>query len=464
MAAIQRLDARWPRGDRFVVEDMTAPEALKCCTGCHAVLPFDAFGPQKSGRNGLRPDCKGCRCARQAKYHTKNTGFWRLQHFHARSLLLEKAPPTSSWFPSLRERLHVRSNRFEGGIVANLLTDWQSARTFSRTLAWLAGVRMHTGWHAALFFLLFVACRASACTAPPKAIVDISGNDYYQDAHHSVIDAARFARNQAAMQSLRSFRHAVAAYASRYASDPQTNAPAGACAVAWLVSWAEHGAMLGSLATHQSIYERTWDLASLAVGYARVQSAATTEQDATIKTWLSEVAERVLRFSRASNEPRNNHYYWDALAVGAVAKLTNNEGEVLWAKDVFAYAMNQLQPNGTLPYEMARNTRALHYQNFAAAPLVYLSAMFGIESSKLRQMIDLNVRGLEDPSLFKMMTGDEQTAPAGGDAAYLKVYARHHNDPAVSQFLMTHMVGSDDFLGDVSIESPLEAPRSPPPE
>lgn len=156
---------------------------------------------------------------------------------------------------------------------------------------------------------------ASACEAPPPVVRDIDANRYYSDKHNSIVDPVLKARNEAAVKPVNDYLDGVARSANAW---QRGRKPADAqCALGWLQAWADGGGMLGAMATNQSWYTRKWTLSGLALSYARVQAAATPAQRQAVEAWLRRLADLTIAHSDAHKGVRNNHYYWEGLAITA---------------------------------------------------------------------------------------------------------------------------------------------------
>lgn len=259
-----------------------------------------------------------------------------------------------------------------------------------------------------------------ACPPVPPVVTGITANDYYTDARHSEIDPARKAANAAAVAPIESFLHQVAFAASAGSDRGQT------CAVHWLAVWAEGKALTGPLSGEQAAYERKWTLAGLALSYARVRAAAPDEDRATIDNWLIGLARQVAAHSDAHRGTRNNHYYWEGLAVAATGAVTGDATAQQWGKRVFHDGLSQIAPDGSLPAEMARGQRALHYHLFATAPLVMLAAISGEEAPALDRLVQFCMAALDDPQSIARRTQVAQVPATAANAAWLWIYARRH--------------------------------------
>jgi len=210
---------------------------------------------------------------------------------------------------------------------------------------------------AATIFLFSGSAAFADCPAPPPAQRDIIADSYYDDPPvYSHIDPVRHAAYEAAVKPLEAYLGNVA----RMASNGDK-----ACALRWLVAWAEGDAMLGKIEKEQAHYERKWLLAGLALSYAKVRDGAASDQRAAIDTWLLALADGVRTHSDAHKGTRIYHYYWVGLAAGAVGAVTGNEMDLAWARKVFHDAENDIADDGTLPLEMKRGARALHYHLFS---------------------------------------------------------------------------------------------------
>jgi poly(beta-D-mannuronate) lyase len=307
------------------------------------------------------------------------------------------------------------------------------------------------------FLLLALACgQAMACTTPPPAVIDIDANGYYSDSHHSIIDPVRKARNEAATRPVDDFVGTVARSATAW--QEHHNESEARCALDWLSSWAKQNAMLGTMTTEQSYYTRKWALSGLALSYARVQAAASKEEKKRIEDWLLALADATMRHSDAHKGSRNNHYYWEGLAVTATGAVTHDARCLEWGRKVFAHAMGQIQADGTLPLEMARAGRALNYHLFAAAPLVMIASILDVQDPALDKLVAFSVTGVNDPSILQKMTGFEQEHP-NGVPGWIAIYLRHGGHLAAPVEIPAKNFDAR-MGGDRNLVNPLEHPHA----
>ena len=296
---------------------------------------------------------------------------------------------------------------------------------------------------------------ALACATPPPPVHDIDANRYYTDARSSIIDPVLRARNEAAVKPVNDYLEEVARAANAWQvrRDPQD----AACALNWLDAWAKQGALLGKMSTNQSYYTRKWTLGGLALSYARVQAVATPAQRQAIEAWFAKLADATIAHSDAHKGVRNNHYYWEGLAVSAVGAVTGGARYQAWGRKVFDDAMLQVQPDGSLPHETARAAKALHYHLYAAAPLVLMASIHDLQHPALDRLVRFAADGVADPAAIERMAGAAQERPPRVPG-WIAIYDRQAAQP-----VSTQPPPADNWDarmgGDRSLANPLEHPR-----
>lgn len=303
--------------------------------------------------------------------------------------------------------------------------------------------------------LALAAAGAQACSPASPAVRDIDANRYYTDTRSSVIDPVLKARNEAAVKPVNDYLESVARSANDWQvkRDPR----AAACALGWLEAWASQDALLGKMSSNQSWYTRKWTLGGLALSYARVQAAATPAQRKAIEDWLRKLADLTVAHADAHKGVRNNHYYWEGLAITAVGAVTQEQRYLAWGRNVFDHAMGQIQPDGSLPHEMARAAKALHYHLFAAAPLVLMASILDVQHPALDRLVRFAAEGVADPARIESLAGVAQERPSRMPG-WIAFYDRHAAQP-----LSTQPPPADNWDarmgGDRSLPNPLEHPR-----
>ena len=317
-----------------------------------------------------------------------------------------------------------------------------------RTAFWVSGL-----------LLSLAGGNALACEAPPAAVIDIEANRYYTDKHNSVIDPVLRARNIAAVKPIDTFLDAIARGASSYQAAPEKTLGDAQCSLSWMLSWADQKALLGKMSSNQAYYQRKWTLGGLALSYAKLKPAASESQRQSIEAWLRLLADATVAHSDAYTGARNNHYYWEGLAVTAVGGVTGDARYLAWGRKVFDEAMSQVAADGSLPREMDRAVKALHYHLFAVTPLVMMASILDVQSPKLDRLAKFTLDGVADPAYIEAKTGFAQERPHE-PISWKAIYDRHTCGP-MSPASATNW--QPRLGGDLSLANPLEhsAPARP---
>ena len=113
----------------------------------------------------------------------------------------------------------------------------------------------------------------------------------------------------------------------------------------------------------------------------RETGTATPQQSETISAWLQSIGKQTIGYyeehkKSGPGDRQNNHLYWAGVELAAIGVAADNPKDFAWAMDTYNTGVDKIQPDGTLPLEMARGSRALHYHLYALAPLILL-AEFG---------------------------------------------------------------------------------------
>ena len=258
-----------------------------------------------------------------------------------------------------------------------------------------------------------------------------------------MIDPVLRAKNIAASKPIEDFLSQVARDANGQ-GDP-------ACALSWLANWGEQKAMLGKMSSEQAYYVRKWTLSGMALNYARIRQQATPAQRAVIEGWFKALADATIAHSDAKKGVRNNHYYWEGLAVTAVGGVTGEARYLDWGRKVLNHALGQMEADGALPAEMERAGKALHYQVYAATPLVFIASILDVHDPRLDTLVAFTVAASADPSAIAKRTGVEQERV--GSREVTMIYNRHQGKPppAPGKALWQPRMG-----GSLDVPNPLE--------
>ena len=270
---------------------------------------------------------------------------------------------------------------------------------------------------------------AETCATPPALPAVLDAADYYSDVSHSVIDPVRLRAYQDALWPL---------HAATTALERMADGQGGACAMRWLEAFATQGALTGHMGTNQAEYVRGWLLGAWATVALK---AAPGRVPLPVAAWLAVLADEVRAYFAGRGgkvDGRNNHRNWAGFAVAAAGVAANRADLFAWGVDSARAGLRQVQDDGTLPLEMARRSRALHYHLFATAPLVLtaeLAAANGIDlyaapdaggrAGALRRLAIRSLSGLDDLGFFAARAGAVQVDAAGdrpGNTAWASTF------------------------------------------
>jgi poly(beta-D-mannuronate) lyase len=283
------------------------------------------------------------------------------------------------------------------------------------------------------------------CAEPPAPLRDVTVETFYRrdDPSFSIVDPEALAARNRAAAPLAALAGGIARMGDRYLGASPRNPAVAACMAGWLDRWAGEGAMLGRV-TMQGTYERKWTLATLSLNYALLADAPEIDVDtrARIEGWLRDLAwATVPEYARKPFAEQNNHLSWAALAVLAAAIATDDAALFDWGIAATRGALSAVAADGSLPRELARRSKALHYHRFALEPLVLadaLAAANGIELSEqsgdaLARLAAFTRDGLEDPEpiakragVAQEGVGSELVSPSA--YAWAEIYLARHED------------------------------------
>lgn len=293
---------------------------------------------------------------------------------------------------------------------------------------------------------------AYACGEPPAAPRDLIVESFYRrdDPSFSIVDPEAYAARGRQTAPLAAFAAGIARMGDRYiAASPRDSAPAR-CMADWLKRWADEGAMLGRV-TQQGTYERKWTLATVALNYALIADAEEIGADtrARIEGWIEDLAwETVADYARKPFAEQNNHLNWASLAALAAAVATGDKALFDWSISAARGALDSVAADGSLPRELARRQRALHYHRFALEPLTLIDAiaaangidLSGENGGALARLAAYVRTGYDNPDAVAKVAGVAQEGAsegnvAPGNYAWAEIYAARHEDEALSAIL-----------------------------
>ncbi len=289
------------------------------------------------------------------------------------------------------------------------------------------------------------------CGTPPPVVHDLTLEGFYKPGtNSSVVDPERMAAYRAARKPVDVFEKEIVARSDAYVASAPPAVADARCVLHWLAAWAEGGAYLGKV-SHQGGFNRKWSLALASAAYLKIidEPALDPLKRQTVEGWLSTLG-GVVRDDYSSRTDlgsrRNNHLYWATWAVAAAAVAANDRALLAWAFDRYRFALRQVDADGTLPLEIARRSKALHYHLFAVEPLVMIAEvgtrngtnLFDAEGGALHRLVAATLAGLDDPSAIAARAGTAQDFVSklnAGQIAWLEVYAARYPSAAATRWL-----------------------------
>jgi poly(beta-D-mannuronate) lyase len=291
---------------------------------------------------------------------------------------------------------------------------------------------------------------AYSCPEPTHVSANLTSSGYYTDSHHSVVDPEAQQEYKEATAPYQEVVRKIVAAADTYQT---TGSRAGAeCAAALIDAAAKDRFLAGNMNGRQSYYVQKWLVGAVAIAYLKTRPSGVVSpaQNAEIVRWLRNVAAQSMEFADPSNSRHppspNNHRYWTGLEVASIAIAADDQSLWKWGIGSGEIGIKQIEKDGTLPREMDRAARALHYHLFAAAPLVMLAEyadangkdLYYSHNQALKRLVERATSGVTDPSYFRQKTGVDQEIPgwsSGVEYAWLRPYVRRFPNPAMSALL-----------------------------
>lgn len=313
------------------------------------------------------------------------------------------------------------------------------------------------------------ALARDACPAAPPPVSSLDLTRFYADKEGSTVDPALAEQHKAETEPLTRFLREVTSDADKSLkrTKPGDQVAAAECALEWLAAWARAGALLGRMGTKQAEYERKWDMTGAALAYIKLKPVASDAQRQTIEPWLVKLADASRAFFDDPTHKRNNHWYWLGLGLGAVAIAADSRKHWEMARAIMQDGARDIAPDGSLPQELARGKRALHYHGFALMPLAALAELgrargedfYGFGNGALMRLADLTARGHADPAVFEKLAGVAQEQPVKPGAGWAQLLALRN--PALAGKLPAMPPGHRWLGGDVLLLAETLNRRTP---
>jgi len=225
------------------------------------------------------------------------------------------------------------------------------------------------------------------------------------------------------------------------------------CLLDLLSSWADRRALLAFdyNGNHgQAWYAIQWSAAAAGLAYSivRAEPSLGAQRKHAVEDWLAEVVTKQIGFPGNRLSCCNNHRSWRGLQAAIAGVVSGDDRLFRYGIRAYAEALATMNPDGSLPHEMARGKRALHYQNFAILPLVFIAEiaarqgydLYGLEvdGRHIHLAVGFLLKALDDPAGLRLYTADEQDTgfiERREELNWLEPYHRRFPRPETARWL-----------------------------
>jgi poly(beta-D-mannuronate) lyase len=271
---------------------------------------------------------------------------------------------------------------------------------------------------ALALLLLPVPALAFDCpvTPPPVIALDFGSRYAEGDSSRSQLDEEADRAADAALAPVEEFLRDLTRMAGELHKDDTDRAAVADCAIGAMAEWAEAGALtdLRTDTANLTLGARVAGFALVAM-QAAPHATRAGELDA-VRRWLSVLtrAQMVWWEAEAPRHARQgNLRAWAALGAATVAGLNDDPVARAWAAWSVDYILCTANPDGSLPQEMRRGKRALHYQLHALAPLSVTVLQLERQGMALKDACDGALRRAARFALDDLSTGAATQAITG---------------------------------------------------
>jgi poly(beta-D-mannuronate) lyase len=290
------------------------------------------------------------------------------------------------------------------------------------------------------------------CPDPVHLSADLTTDGFYSDSKSSVIDPVKWKAYAESSGPYKKLGDEAVAAADAYRTTGSR--AAASCVLKLLNTAAADGVFTGKMSSRQAYYVQGSVIGALAIAYLKIRVSGVLQpaEKASLVSWMKTVARQSIDFyeaarSKPGGEAGNNHLYWAGVEVAAIAIAADDRSMFNWAMETYINGVKQITPEGTLPLEMRRGQRALHYHLYALAPLVYLAEfgkdngldLFAEDNFALKRLVDRSIAGLRGSGYFDRETGIPQDTPKGPPTAeqisWAKVYVHNFPNPEISSLI-----------------------------
>lgn len=220
------------------------------------------------------------------------------------------------------------------------------------------------------------------------------------------------------MAPIKAFTQAVAKAANDYQRTGR--ASSAECALSHLARWARADA-LRSPQSHTSWYKLATTVSGLSAAMMQIGPATAASPDrAAAAAWLKGRASAIRSYFDRLDTPRssrNNHRAWAGLAAASAGVVSGDRSLIEWGLESYRIVICQATPEGALPLEIERGSKAREYHLYALAALAPLAAIaernslsaYATCGGALRRVAGYTLAALADPSDIERQAGARQS-------------------------------------------------------
>jgi poly(beta-D-mannuronate) lyase len=302
-----------------------------------------------------------------------------------------------------------------------------------------------------------------ACPEVAHVAPDLTTDGFYRldDPTHSIIDPVRQAAYRKSADPVKNVGMQIVKAADAYRTTGSRMA--AQCAMTQIVTLAKDRALTGKMSSSQAYYVQGWVVGAIAIAYLKIRETglADGQQNVSIASWLHSVGEQAVGYydkRKDAGDGGNNHLYWAGVELAAIGVAADNRKDFEWGIGTYKSGVAAIRPDGTLPREMARGQRALHYHLYALAPLVLLAEfgeangmdMYARDNGAIHRLVNISVGGLLNPEPFARATGVEQEVPkivSGDQIGWAPPYVKRFPNAALEHYIQVAPSLSVYYLG-----------------
>lgn len=223
------------------------------------------------------------------------------------------------------------------------------------------------------------------------------------------------------------------------------------CALNNILKLAQEEAFLSANSAYDNQY-KNWIISAISIAYLKLDPYdKRSARNIQIDRWLLRNAD-YLKDYFSKRRRRNNHIYWNGVALAAVGQATGKCEFVEASQGLLREGLVQVSEDGTLPEEIRRQSNAVHYHAFAAKALVGIVLLTSPhldqrQSAALRRLLSATVRGIQGRGPIIDRAGAKQEPE--DNLSYLELFAPYlENDDRAYVIRISKIYnGKQMFLG-----------------